>query len=92
MFLEHEKTGLEAELRNTLSNITTIADQYSAMNLTCNFVSGLNRSISLPQVQTKVYAQRDPDTAEGIQKMIEVLMTKKKFLEEAASRKTTQNA
>ncbi|KAF8307720.1 hypothetical protein DL93DRAFT_2101084 [Clavulina sp. PMI_390] len=46
----------------------------------------------LLQVQRKVYAQRDPDTAERIQKIIEVLMNEKAILKEVASRKATQKA
>ncbi|KAF8307322.1 hypothetical protein DL93DRAFT_2088047 [Clavulina sp. PMI_390] len=62
------------------------------MNLTGDFVGGVIRSINLLEVQRKAQAQKDPDTAQRIQSMIDVLKNKKSMLEEAARQKATKKA
>ncbi|KAF8307718.1 hypothetical protein DL93DRAFT_2064614 [Clavulina sp. PMI_390] len=87
---ENEKAKLESDRKTALTNIATITDEYSAMNLTGDFIGGVIRSINLLEVQRKAQAQKDPDTAQRIQSMIDVLKNKKSMLEEAARQKATK--
>ncbi|KAF8307717.1 hypothetical protein DL93DRAFT_2171529 [Clavulina sp. PMI_390] len=81
--LEQQKTCLEASFGKTLIDIATTADQWSAMSLTGDFVGGVNRSINLLEVQRRYMAQKDPDTAQRLQQMVDVLKNKKAVLEAA---------